>query len=280
MLMLNLGCGDRYASGWKNLDFVPIGSDVQCHNLLEELPFADNSVDVVYNSHVLEHFSPSQASIFLNNCYRKLKQGGIFRIVVPDLENICIEYLKVLNHAYEGTPEYINKYHWIIIELLDQMVRNKSGGEMAVFWDMALQSEDTPMIDYIRERTGRDIYLQTDKAKKQPNNLQINLTIIKHFIMVGYTKILGFLLPTSLRENVFNQTPIGERHCWMYDRFSLKNLLEHHGFSEIQYFNFDGSRIQNFNDFFLDRKKDLTPYKKSSLYCEAIKLNADARVVS
>lgn len=269
MLMLNLGCGDRYASGWRNLDFVPTGSDVQRHNLLEELSFADNSVDVIYSSHVLEHFTPIQAGIFLNQCYRKLKPGGILRIVVPDLENICREYLKALDFAVEGNQEYIDKYQWIIIELLDQMVRVKPGGEMAVFWDKVLLSGDMPMVDYIRERTGRDLLL--DRGQNASKNLQINFTLIKKVLLTGYAKLLGSFLPASLRENILSQVPIGEKHRWMYDRFSLRILLERHGFREAQFIDFDVSSIPKFNEYCLDCRKDLSPYKKSSLYCEVIK---------
>jgi len=93
MKMLNLGCGNRWHKDWINLDFHPNNEFVQKHNLYEPLPFEDGSVDVVYSSHVLEHFPKSFAPKFIQECYRVLKQGGIFRVVVPDLEQIVRNYL-------------------------------------------------------------------------------------------------------------------------------------------------------------------------------------------
>ena len=101
--------------------------------------------------------------------------------------------------------------------------------------------------------------------------MQINFTMIRNLLLAGYVKILGYLLPAALRENIFSQVPIGEKHRWMYDRFSLRNLLENHGFNDAQFFEFDVSRIPNFNVYCLDCTQDLTPYKRSSLYCEVVK---------
>src|SRR5687767_3201991 len=102
MKYLNLGCGDRYISDWTNVDFVSQGKGVIAHNLIEGIPFPDNSFDVVYHSHVLEHFTKQRGFLFIKECYRVLKPNGILRIVVPDLEEIVREYFKSLSGALEG----------------------------------------------------------------------------------------------------------------------------------------------------------------------------------
>ncbi|MCL0071994.1 methyltransferase domain-containing protein, partial [Peptococcaceae bacterium] len=155
MKKVNLGCGNRYAKGWINLDFNSNTTDVISHNLLTPLPFNDNEIDAIYCSHVLEHFSREEGKRLIENCYKKLKFGGILRIVVPDLENICREYLSILENINED--ENKKKYEWIIIELLDQLTRNKSGGEMAVFWQKVVENRDDFLIDYIKSRTGTDL---------------------------------------------------------------------------------------------------------------------------
>jgi predicted SAM-dependent methyltransferase len=271
MLMLNLGCGDRFAPGWHNLDFVSVNPAVQRHNLLKELPFKDDSVDVIYHSHVLEHFSSSQSRIFLKHCYRKLKPGGIIRVVVPDLENICREYLKVFDGAIEGDLDYEKKYNWMIIELLDQMVRTKPGGEMSAFWKKTLESDDVAMIDYIYKRTGRNLCLMRDNGHFSFNFDRINLSTIKYILLFGYARLLRLLLPSVIGDGLLDQTLFGEKHRWMYDRFSLKNLLESVGFVDVKFVTANVSLIPNFTKYCMDCENDNTSYKSSSLYCEAMK---------
>src|ERR1700743_2591931 len=89
---LNLGCGHHFNKRWVNVDFVSIGDDVIGHNLLKGIPFDDSSFEVVYHSHVLEHFQKRDAVKFIDECYRVLKPGGTIRVVIPDLEQIVTHY--------------------------------------------------------------------------------------------------------------------------------------------------------------------------------------------
>ncbi|MCS7029371.1 MAG: methyltransferase domain-containing protein [Bacteroidia bacterium] len=88
-------------------------------------------VEVVYHSHVLEHFSKSDGKKFLQECYRVLKPNGIIRIDILDLERIVKEYLKNLELALQGNTQAQYKYEWIMLEMYDQAVRARSGGDMA-----------------------------------------------------------------------------------------------------------------------------------------------------
>jgi hypothetical protein len=63
----------------------------------------------------------------------------------------------------------------------------------------------------------------------------------------------------------------GEVHQWMYDRFSLKMLLEQAGFCEIRTYSALESRIGNWSEYHLDTGVDGTAYKPDSLYMEAAK---------
>src|SRR5580704_992300 len=85
MRALNLGCGDRFHPNWENLDFVPVDRTVKAHDLRRGIPYPDGCFDVVYHSHVLEHFSKVEAPQFLRECFRVLAPSGIIRVVVPDL---------------------------------------------------------------------------------------------------------------------------------------------------------------------------------------------------
>lgn len=57
------------------------------------LPFATGSAEVLYTSHVLEHFPRWQAEAILREACRVLRPGGLIRVIVPDLEVLCRRYL-------------------------------------------------------------------------------------------------------------------------------------------------------------------------------------------
>ena len=110
MKKLNLGCGDKTPEGWINVDYawgakIPLlnklditnvkwDSEITIHNLLKPLPWESESIDVVYSSHTLEHFTKEDGFSFLKECHRVLKTGGIIRIIVPDLKAFTLEYLE------------------------------------------------------------------------------------------------------------------------------------------------------------------------------------------
>ncbi|HEY4651545.1 MAG TPA: methyltransferase domain-containing protein [Pontibacter sp.] len=113
------GCGLSAPEGWINFDASPtlrlqklpvVGNllsaklnvkfpdSVRYGDITKGLPgISDNSCDGVYCSHVLEHLSLSDFRIALQNTYRILKPGAIFRCVVPDLEVIARSYISRLD---------------------------------------------------------------------------------------------------------------------------------------------------------------------------------------
>ncbi|MDJ0507812.1 MAG: methyltransferase domain-containing protein [Crocosphaera sp.] len=269
MKKVNLGCGDRYTQGWVNLDFNSENPDVIPHNLLNSLPFSNEEVDVIYNSHFLEHFSLEDAKKILTECYRVLKKGGVIRIVVPDLESVCREYLYMLDNI--DKPENEEKYQWIVMELLDQMVRTEKWGLMNVYWEEIVKKDNKLIIDYVKDRLGIDIrqYYDDNPMSEQSNSL--NLTKIKKQLLNWYIGVIKNLFPPAYRKAIVDQTMLGEKHKWMYDKYSLPSLLQTVGFSKIEILNEKTSKIPNFNDDYLDINIDGTAYRKSSIYCEAYK---------
>lgn len=67
--------------------------NVVIHNLLNPFPWQTDSVDIVYSSHALEHFTREEGYRFLRECHRVLRPGGIIRIVVPDLKIQIADYM-------------------------------------------------------------------------------------------------------------------------------------------------------------------------------------------
>src|SRR5687767_1836788 len=149
--LLNVGCGNHFHPAWTNLDLHPKPGVIQ-HDLHAPLPFPDTTFDAVYHSHVLEHLPHAEAPAFLRDCARVLRPGGTIRVVVPDLETIARLYLSSLEAALTGDPKAAAAYDWIVLELLDQMVRTQSGGEMLSYW----QQKPMPAQDFVLERMGEE----------------------------------------------------------------------------------------------------------------------------
>jgi len=272
MSKVNLGCGDRVAKGWVNLDFNATRPDVQACNLLKPLPFGDGEVNAIYMGHVLEHFSQRDGETLVANCLRPLVKGGILRIVVPDLENICREYLAVLDSTTAKPDDNDPRYEWIIIEVLDQLTRTEPGGAMAEFWRETLEGNDCFMLDYIASRTGTRVDSLDLAPKPLAARLRgLSLKKLRKRIVYQYIKMVKGLLPRSIRNAVLDNTAVGEKHKWMYDRHSLEMLLRKSGFAAVEFLDAGTSGIAGFIDDHLDADPDGSPYKRSSLYCEAVK---------
>lgn len=79
---LEIGSGPIRKEGWITLDRCRL-SDIYW-DLNKNLPFVDNQFNVVYSSHVLEHFSFKELQRLLGELYRVIKPGGIMSVCVPD----------------------------------------------------------------------------------------------------------------------------------------------------------------------------------------------------
>lgn len=76
----------------KKVDFPP---NVRYGNILTRLPgIQSGSCDAVFCSHTLEHLSLMDFYLALQNTFELLKDGGIFRCVLPDLEHSMIQYFE------------------------------------------------------------------------------------------------------------------------------------------------------------------------------------------
>ncbi|MBA7537598.1 hypothetical protein ES705_29867 [subsurface metagenome] len=157
MKILNLGCGTKTSKkyGVINIDcsiylrlkkmkiLAPVVSviikgkrlelfnslpvNIVVCNLAKGIPFDSNSVDMVYHSHLLEHLDRDVARKFLRKVKRVLKPGGINRIVVPDFEKACREYISHISTC-ETNPYESDNHDSYIAKLLEQSVRREAFG--------------------------------------------------------------------------------------------------------------------------------------------------------
>jgi len=91
-IWLELGLNQKKDSNWVTLS-IESESDLT-YDLLKGIPFPDNSIDLIYTSHTLEHFSFEEINFVLSECYRSLKKGGELSIAVPNARDYVHSYLK------------------------------------------------------------------------------------------------------------------------------------------------------------------------------------------
>ena len=240
--LLNLGCGSHFHPAWVNVDIKSSCEGVITHDLTHGIPFADETFDAVYHSHLLEHLDRNKAHEFVADCHRVLKPGGIIRIAVPDLETIARLYLKSLDEALQGDEQAAERHEWMTIELLDQLARHQPGGHMLKHWSR----DPMPCKDFVISRLGSEVkkYLE-----RKPSLSESKVDALS----VGRFRLSG------------------EVHQWMYDRFSLARLLESAGFTETEAVTASRSRIPGFENYHLDTEPGGQVRKPDSLFMEAVK---------
>lgn len=249
-VLVNLGCGSRWHSTWINIDLHGDDINVFTHNFRLGVPLPNASADCIYTSHCLEHFTPQEAEAFLKACRKALKPSGLLRIVVPDLEQIVRFYLANLDAA-KVTPDdplVSARHNWMIVELIDQLCRHQSGGEMLRLW----AQPEVAAEDFIISRVGTE-YLNARKGCR------------------------GVIIPSSTEPQQVGQFRLGgEPHQWMYDEQSLSRLLRQYGFYNVRKVDAVTSALESFSSYNLDTNADGSVYKPDSLYMEALACNEGA----
>lgn len=120
-IRLMLGGRDQKLPGWTNVDLhegptVDIRTDVSDLSM-----FKDGSVEAIYASHVLEHFSHRRTLPVLKEWRRVLKTDGKAYIAVPDFEAMITIYkefglVEWINNMLYGDQEYPLAFHYLAFD--------------------------------------------------------------------------------------------------------------------------------------------------------------------
>lgn len=150
MRNLHLGCLETGLPGWENTDITPhifvtripgaarllrslslmsreryeqhrrgVFRRVRYLNAAKRFPYAAGTFDNVFSCHMLEHLYRNEAEGCVNEVYRVLKPGGVFRVIVPDLDIAVREYDGThpevfLEKIYVNTQRRDkNRHHWM-----------------------------------------------------------------------------------------------------------------------------------------------------------------------
>lgn len=276
---VNLACGGIYVnhSDWINLDYSPIGDGVIQADLLGTLPFKQGSVSLVYSSHFLEHIPRAKVRPFLSECFRILEPGGVIRLVLPDLEQMCSQYL---DKRKQGDHR---KADFCVVAMIDQCIRLESGGELGSLYEFYSQSFDKniDMAEYIRSFNGEVLCKVQNQGNNNSNKIitmlgkpKLLYGKIAYYLQQYYIHMIVSLLPRAFRTQNVSLAAVGERHHWLWDFYQLQQALESVGFIEVSRFNFNTSRVTDFPFQPLDMDLEGFPRKGlESMYIEAQKPN-------
>jgi predicted SAM-dependent methyltransferase len=277
-IKINIGCGHRFHPDWLNLDLHAHSTGVIACDLTQGLPVKSEDAEVVYAAAVLEHIRPVNVPEFLAECHRVLMTGGVIRLAVPDFEQQARIYIDTLDRLNQGDSAAIHDRDWMILEMLDQSVREKSGGEMLRF----LLRENISNREFILQRIGvegSDLLDQISKNRALWLEAPFDVPI-KAQVPLGKIgrMLLKWLLKSDNLENDLQALKIGrfrmlsgELHQWAYDSYSLQRVFENAGFSQVAKCQHGKSRIPDWESYHLEVGESGVVEKPDLLVMEAVK---------
>lgn len=116
---LNLGCGEITHPAFVNVDAL-VARHIHYIRRIDDLrPFRDNSVDLIYASHCLEHFGHREIDRVVAEWQRVLKPGGVLRVGVPDFDQLLAMYeysgrdVDVIQQVLMGGQTYPLNGHYV-----------------------------------------------------------------------------------------------------------------------------------------------------------------------
>jgi len=120
-MKINLGCYDKKLPGFTNIDIRPEADPDIIDDAFELKTIQNNSVELIYSSHMLEHLNYDETKSALKLWYSKLIDGGILRLAVPDFESVCRRYIyngsiEDVLHSVCGSQKHEFDYHYNIFD--------------------------------------------------------------------------------------------------------------------------------------------------------------------
>lgn len=156
VIKLHLGCGSKFIPGFDHIDSTHHRHLTHCADVSQLPMYGDGSVDLIYASHVLEHFGRREYPQVLREWHRLLRPGGILRLAVPDFAAVAALYyeqglvdgLTGLVGLVSGGQRDASDYHKMIFDeaLLGQALL-AAGFSAYRRWDWR-QTEHAEIDDY------------------------------------------------------------------------------------------------------------------------------------
>lgn len=196
----NIGAGTFSHPYWTNIDFAsPWYSKGQYHrfieyNLMELAPLAieDNTAELVYSSHTIEHVSDDAVRNMLREAHRILKPGGYIRLTTPDMALAYDAYKRGDRQAIHGILKEPFSPHISIHQIflrrfatqLTQIGEDTRGGKKCSDAEIMQVFSEYPMeqaLDYFSQQCEYD-----------PNYAQYHMNWWTEAKLINFLKDAGF----------------------------------------------------------------------------------------
>jgi predicted SAM-dependent methyltransferase len=163
LLKLNLGCyTNMFYYGWINIDVLPLedfaknnGYKFVQKDIREGLPFKDQSVDLIYSSHFIEHLTYEEAFNFIKECKRILKPQGVCRLLFPDTEKLVKNYLDKK------------------MESLDELSDASKYAQIDRLWNFIFSGHKSAFDFELIQKIGQNLNFHVEKKEFRDGNKQI-----------------------------------------------------------------------------------------------------------
>lgn len=147
----NFGSGAFHHPRWKNFDYPgnsdfykaiqgKVGEDFTAIDLCQDdlkLDIADNTASLIYCAHTLEHLEEEKTHVFLKECARILKPGGIMRVAVPTTQE-SFSFAKIL---YDQDTVPMNTKHKVILLAASSVLWNSNSLSDDQIIEIAIESK-------------------------------------------------------------------------------------------------------------------------------------------
>jgi hypothetical protein len=164
MERLNLGAGKYPLNGWENVN--PDNVDLS----LRPWPWDDDNIDEINASHILEHFTKTDGFLFLLQCYRILRPGGMLHLAVPDMD-------KFITCRLTGDYTPLDGYEW---RSLDDLLGGNGRDVLATECDLHRYMYCEASLAWTLDKAGFDKFWrravpgETDNPKYAPISLYMD----------------------------------------------------------------------------------------------------------
>jgi len=111
-IKLHLGCGDYWGDGYLNLDWGVYGGTDMLLDLRKPLPFQSSVVEEIQAHDFVEHFTPEEIGLMLDDWHRVLIEGGRIFVTVPDIGTIMKEYVEKPTEALQAFYGLGSEHRW------------------------------------------------------------------------------------------------------------------------------------------------------------------------